>query len=257
MPRILETVNDRIESLRPHWRLIMPAGPPPYGLVIQMHGCGGNGPFQIGYGEAAAAVGTAALIVDSYPHRAISEAQAYGLVCAGLKLWGRERGGDLFAAFVWAKAQPTIDPKRIFAAGWSHGGWSLLDALAVATPQERARWTGLCDLAPEPLEGLAGVFAVYPYFGVASVARGRGLRFAGPMTAIAGTADTVVGGRSLVRALRAAPKPGAVMDITVLEGATHSFDEPEAKDPRFVFDPALAKGVQAQFAAFVGTRGGV
>ena len=252
MPRKIETLHDRIKALSPHWRLILPNGPGPFGLVIQMHGCGGNGPFQVGYGEAAAAAGAAALIVDSYPHRAITEAQAYGLVCTGMKLWGRERAGDLYAAFAWAMGEPQFDPTRIFAAGWSHGGWSVLDAMAVATPQERARWTGLSDLPREPLAGLAGAFVVYPYFGVASVARGRGLRLEAPIMTIAGTRDSVVGGHGLVRALQATPKPGAPIAVTLLQGATHSFDEPEAKDPRFIFDPALTKGVQAQYAAFVG-----
>jgi dienelactone hydrolase len=236
----IETLDERIKTLSAHWRLYAPEGEGPFALMIQMHGCGGCHAFQDDYARAAVAEGAAALVVDSYPHRNISPAKAVGMVCTGLKLWGRERAGDLYAAFAWARSQPTIDRARIFASGWSHGGWSVLDALAVASPRERERWTGLVDLPDEPLEGLAGAFVFYPYCGAASVARARGLRFSAPVHAIVAGADGVVGGRKLETALRALPKPGATLQWTFFDGASHAFDEPDTGDPRFRFNPDLA-----------------
>lgn len=243
-----ETLDERIDALARHWRLFTPEGPGPFACVVQMHGCGGCCPFQDDYARAAVAAGAAALVVDSYPHRRIKPAAALRSVCLGLRLWGRERAGDLYAALAWARTQPRIDATRLYAAGWSHGGWSVLDAAAVSTPAERGRWTRLVDLPEEPLGGLAGVLAVYPYCGLASVANARGLRVAAPVQAIAAGADSVVGGASLRTRLAALPKPGPAIDVTFFKGATHAYDQPDATDPRFKFNADLAAKTQVLFA---------
>lgn len=251
MPKI-ETLGHRIKGLAAHWRLFKPEGPGPFPLVVQMHGCGGCHPFQDGYARVANAAGVAALVVDSYPHRAISPMGAMTLVCSGMRFWGRERAGDLYAAFQWARAQPFVRPDRLFAAGWSHGGWSVLDAMARGSAAERARWTGLTDLPNNPLEGLAGAFVVYPYCGLASMARLRGVITPAPVHAIVCGADHVVGGVSLQDTLKAMKKPGDPIAISFYRGATHSFDEPEAKDPRFRYDPRLTQDAQKEYAEFLG-----
>jgi dienelactone hydrolase len=244
MPKI-ETLDERIKALSAHWRLYKPDGPGPFRLVVLMHGCGGCHPFQDEYARAAAAAGVAALVVDSYPHREIAQAQALSLVCTGLKLWGRERAGDLFAAMAWARTQSFVDRDGLFVSGWSHGGWTVLDALALCTTQRRVRWTGLIDLDKEPMAGLAGAFVFYPYFGMASIARASGLRATAPVSAIVCGRDSVVGGRSLEAALRATPKPGAPIEITYFANATHAFDEPDTGDPRFRYDPVLTRQATA------------
>lgn len=250
----IETVDDRIKALSQSWRLSLPPGPGPFPLVALMHGCGGCSAFQDGYAAAAVEAGVAALVIDSYPHRGIGEKQAFGLVCTGLKLWGRERAGDLFAALTFARRHPAIQADRLYAAGWSHGGWSLLDAMAVSSPRERARWTGLADLSAEPLDGLMSAFAVYPYCGMASVAQGRGLRWSGTVETIVCGADTVVGSSSLRDRLTRLPKPGAPLKTHWFDGATHAFDEPEASDPRFRFDQALALRARGLWQAWLRTQ---
>src|SRR5262249_47145807 len=142
----------------------------------QMHGCGGKKPFQLTWAEKAREAGWAVLVVDSYPFRNISSFQAYAFVCTGLHLWGRERAGDLYAAMEWVRRQGWADPNHIVAAGWGHGGWSILDAMAMKPGEEMASATKLSDLPAEPLQGLAGAFVVYPYVGIGSLARDNGLR---------------------------------------------------------------------------------
>ena len=44
--------------------------------------------------------------------------------------------------------QNWVDPDRIVVAGWSHGGWTIMDALALRPGREMAHFTGLT-----PLEG--------------------------------------------------------------------------------------------------------
>ena len=54
--------------------------------------------------------------------------------------------------------------------GWSHGGWTIMDALALRSGAEMARATGIEDLPAEPLEGLARTMIVYPYASLGSYA---------------------------------------------------------------------------------------
>ncbi len=142
------------------------------------------------------------------------------------------------------------------AAGWSHGGWTVLDALALAPGVEAEASTRLAGLPEEPLAGLVGAFVLYPYVGVASIARQRGLRYdASPVALVAGR-DMTVGGRSVQRALARMPTPGAPVRIEWLDAATHAFDEPDAHDLRVRFDAALTAKAQGMLAEYLAARAG-
>jgi dienelactone hydrolase len=191
------------------------------------------------------------VVVDSYAFRNISTLQAYSLVCTGLHLWGRERAGDLFAMMEWARRQDWVDARRIAVAGWSHGGWTALDAMALAPGMEAAAATRLDGLSDEPLAGLAGAFLVYPFAGPGSLARSRGLRLDVPVKALVGGQDVVVGSKSLARALERMPTPKRPIDVVLLEGATHAFDEKEARDLRVRYDPELVARAHGMYAEFL------
>jgi dienelactone hydrolase len=234
-----ETVQQRIDNLLPGADLLVPEGEGPFPVVIQLHGCGGKKSFQTGWAEVARDAGWAVIVVDSYKHRGISTLQAYATVCTGLHLWGRERAGDLFAMMQWARAQSWADPDNIAVAGWSHGGWTALDAMSLKPGAEAASATRLNGLAEEPLAGLSGAFLVYPYVGPGSIARSRGVRIDVPVRALVGSSDVIVGNQSVARTLEKMPTPKTPVDITMLQGATHAFDEKEAKDLRVRYDPEL------------------
>jgi dienelactone hydrolase len=234
-----ETLQHRIDQLLPNADLAMPDGKGPFPVAIQFHGCGGKKPFQLDWAEAAKKVGWAVLAIDSHKHRRISQLEAYATVCTGLQLWGRERAGDLYAAMEWVRRQSWADPRRIVAAGWSHGGWTVLDGLCMTPGAEMANATHLSGIPDEPLEGLVGAFLVYPFAGPGSLARSRGLRVDASPQALVGTRDVIVGGRGLARTLAKMPMPGKPMDVTILEGATHAFDEPDTHDLRTRYDPAI------------------
>lgn len=238
---VRETVQQRIAALLPGADIVMPEGEGPFPVVIQLHGCGGKKPFQAHWAEQAKTAGWAVIVVDSYRHRNISTLQAYATVCTGVRLWGRERAGDLYAMMEWARAQSWADSTRIAVAGWSHGGWTALDAMSLRPGAEMASATRLDGLGDEPLKGLIGAFLVYPYVGPGSTAWLRGISADAPVKALVGTADVVVGGASLARTLQKMKTPGAPVDITLLQGATHAFDEVEAKDLRVRYDPALTE----------------
>jgi dienelactone hydrolase len=234
-----ETVQQRIDALLPGADLVLPEGEGPFPVVIQLHGCGGKKPFQALWAQQAKAAGWAVIVVDSYRHRNISTLQAYATVCTGVRLWGRERAGDLYAMMEWTRAQTWADPARIAVAGWSHGGWTALDAMSLRSGAEMASATRLDGIGEDPLKGLIGAFVVYPYVGPGSIAWMRGLGFDAPVKALVGTSDVIVGNKSLARTLRKMLTPKTPIDVIMLEGATHAFDEVEAKDIRVRYDPEL------------------
>lgn len=239
-----EELETRVKSIAAGVTVVRPQGDGPFPAVVQLHGCGGRKPLQDRWAEVVRDAGWAAVIVDSYAHRRISDREAYATVCTGLRFRGAERAGDLFAAMEWVREQAWADASQIVVAGWSHGGWTALDAMAMEPGAEAQRLTGLTGLPEEPLAGLAGAFLVYPYASPPSLARLRGLRVEAAPFAIVGGSDVIVGGRGLGRALQRMKTPGEAIDVVVFEKATHAFDELEAKDLRVRYDAGLTKRAQ-------------
>jgi dienelactone hydrolase len=246
-----ETLDQRIGALATAWDVYKPEGEGPFPVVIQLHGCGGKKSFQGLWAEVARAAGWAALVVDSYAHRNISTLQAYATVCTGLRLWGRERAGDLYAAMEWTRRQPWADHNRIAVAGWSHGGWTALDAMCLQPGADIENATRLHGLPAEPLKGLAGAFLVYPFTGPGCLARTRGIHADVPVLGLVGTNDVIVGGRIVGRTLQRMRTPRTPIRVELLEGATHAFDEQGASDLRVRYDPALTEKAHGLYADFL------
>jgi dienelactone hydrolase len=102
-----------------------PAGAGPFPAVILLHGCGGVGANIKEWAVWLQHEGYAAFVLDSFSGRGLRR------LCGGsAALTGRMRAPDVFAAAAYLKTLPQIDPKRIAAIGYSHGGWTLLWAAA-------------------------------------------------------------------------------------------------------------------------------
>lgn len=229
-------VDDHAARLARHFTVTLPEGPGPHPVAVQFHGCGGRQPLHDTYAEAARKAGIASVIVDSFTPRGISRRAAQMTVCTGARLRGAERSADVFAALHWLEGQGWADPDRVALAGWSHGGWTVMDALAGAYPA-----TGLADGAPERLERVKAAFLVYPYAGVPSLTAGRGWGVHRPeVSAIVATGDAVVGHSRPLKALDRLSRDGLAVNVLTLEGATHAFDDPDADDPRTRYDAARA-----------------
>jgi len=232
-----ETLEQRIARLEPFYDLRRPAEPTARTpVVIMLHGCGGPRPFIEDMGDAAAEAGATAILVDSFAPRRISRIAAFATVCTGAQLQGRERAGDLYATMAWARRQPWAVPNRISVIGWSHGAWTIMDALALRTGEEMRRATGIEDLEGEPLSGLEATMIVYPYTGVGTYAGRREWRLAPRSTAIIAERDYIVG--SSRAALERQRARGTPMDIHLFENATHAFEDRDAEDPRVRYNPA-------------------
>jgi dienelactone hydrolase len=246
-----ETVDQRIARLAPHSTVRHPENATEQTpVVIMLHGCGGPRPFIDDMAKEAAAAGATAIVVDSFAPRRIGRIAAIATVCTGARLHGRERAGDLYATVAWARRQPWADPDRIGAIGWSHGGWTIMDALALRSGEEMRRATGLVDLGDEPLTGLGAAMIVYPYTGVGAYAGRRDWRIAPRSTAIVAERDYIVG--SSRAALERQRARGAPMDIVVFENATHAFEDEHAEDPRVRYNPAATARERALLREMIG-----
>ncbi|HRE42704.1 MAG TPA: prolyl oligopeptidase family serine peptidase [Terricaulis sp.] len=236
MPAAAEPLEQRINALAPHLTVTQPEGDGPFPVLFMLHGCGGPRPFLDEMTEVAVAAGAVVVNINSYGHRRIGQVRAYATVCTGAQLHGRERAGDLYAAMAWARRQAWADATRFAAIGWSHGGWTILDALSLRSGAEMARATGLEGLADEPLEGLAATMVVYPYTGVGSLVGRRPWRITPRSIAIVAENDYIVGDAR--RALEHQRGRGAPLEIDIFEGATHAFEDAQARDLRVRFHPA-------------------
>ena len=215
--------------------VLLPEGAGPFPVVVQMHGCGGVQPMQRRYAEAARTAGVAVVILDSLGPRGIGRREAQLTICSGLRLRGAERAEDLRIALDWIAAQPWADAGRLAAAGWSHGAWAVMEALAAD-------------------DGHAGVAAlklavlIYPYAGplARTASRGWGRNRPAVMACIGGR-DAVVGRLAPERAIARLQDDGIDVELIEFGDATHCFDDDQASDPRTVHRPDLAALLRARY----------
>jgi dienelactone hydrolase len=106
-----------------NYELLMPQGTGPFPAVVVMHGCDGINANTRRWAERLVGWGYAALIVDSFRSRGLSN------VCnRGAMLPASVRAGDAIAAKNYLRSLPNIAKGRIGLIGFSHGGWAALAA---------------------------------------------------------------------------------------------------------------------------------
>lgn len=239
MAALPTTVAGHAERMTPGFTVSKPFGPGPFPVALQLHGCAGAQPFQKAYAAEAVKAGFAVVIVDSFRPRGMSRMDGSLLVCTGATLRGAQRAADLYAVMHWLRGQSWADASRVVAAGWSHGGWTIMDAMAQG--DGAARMTGLRDAGPELLKGVRGTFLVYPYAAFPSLTSARGWQGARPKVfAVLGGKDAVVGVRHPQTALDRLRRDGLSVESLVFPDATHAFDDDDANDPRTRYRPDLS-----------------
>jgi dienelactone hydrolase len=241
------TLAGRAELLAGGLTVIRPAGPGPFPVALQFHGCAGSQPFQMSYAEAARKAGIAVVIVDSFRPRGMSRLDGSLFVCTGTTLRGAQRAGDVYAMLHWLKGQAWADSGKVALAGWSHGGWTIMDAFAQG--DGAARMTGLTDADPAMLKAVKAAFLVYPYASFPSLTSARGWQGQKPKVfAVLGGRDQVVGTGGPMKALNRLRADGLQVDVLTFEDATHAFDDDDANDPRTRYRADLRTQAEQYYA---------
>lgn len=215
--------------------------------VILFHGCGGVRPHLPKYAAAAAEAGCRAFVVDSYAARGWPPRLVMTLVCTGAMFRGAERTGDVIAAIRGLSARPDVDPSRIALAGWSHGGWAIMDLMTL--PLDEPGEAGLIDAAPSDLAGVRSTFLVYPYVGPLAASRSRQWLRRPRVYGVIARRDHLASVGVAKRVYEKIRGSGVRVEDWVADG-THSFDEPTSFPPMRL-DPALADETVGRFRGFL------
>jgi dienelactone hydrolase len=219
-------------------KVFKPSGPGPFPVVLILHGCGGKTPFLETYARVAVEAGWAAVVVDSLKPRGMSTLDGKLFVCTGVALQGLKRAADIFGMLAWLERQPWADARRVFLAGWSHGGWSIMDGYAIGVNAARA--TGITDADPLKLRTqVKGALLVYPYAAYPSLTSSRGWGQGPRVFSVLGGKDQVVGWKYPQKALERLKRDGLAVDTVFYSDATHAFDDDRANDPRAKYRPDL------------------
>jgi dienelactone hydrolase len=220
----MDTLEARWARLAPHTKVSGPDDAERRPLVLLFHGCGGVQGHLDAYAAEASAAGWRSAIVDSFAPRGWSRAYGLSFVCTGARFWGFERAGDVLATIHGLSRRDEVDASNIVLAGWSHGGWAIMDlmTMGLARPEE-ARVGGV---GPGMLDGVKGLFLNYPYVGLGTRAAKRDWRYAPKVMGVIAAKDHL-GAPKLHEAAYARARTGGCAVETVTIAGTHAFDQPQ------------------------------
>lgn len=239
----MDTLSERWARLEPFATFHGAKDDRPRPTVLMFHGCGGLRPHLPVYAQQAEAAGWRAVIVDSYAPRGWSRPFAMATVCSGLLLHGWQRAGDVLAAIEGVAARPDVDGSRLALAGWSHGGWSIMETMSCA--RERPGQVGVADPWNADLTRVKAACLVYPYIGVAALNRLKPWTVWPRTLVITASRDHLTTVRNANTVSAAMMRCGVPVEGWTAEG-THAFDEP-MNAPPMRYDPALAAEAHARF----------
>lgn len=247
-------------KISPYYRVARPDGPGPFPTALLFSGCDGPKDNLDRWAAMLKSIGWASIIVDSHTPRGFTDYEIWRLVCAGQLFMGSERAGDALVAIDDARRMAFVDPERMVLIGASHGGWAVMDLLALDPPRRLP--TNLArlpaDSPADPLDGVAGAILLYPYCGQANRARHGGWTRPVPTLFVLAGDDVIAPhGFCLDIAERLAAE-GLPVETLVIDGVTHGFDQKErsALSP-LVFDAeatAEAQAVARRFLDSTATR---
>ena len=243
----MDTLAQRWARLEGHVAVYGPSDGVARPAVLLFHGCGGIRPHLARYAEAAAEAGYRAFVVDSYGARGWSQAFGIAFVCTGSMFRGHERAGDVLAALWGVSQRPDVDASRVMLAGWSHGGWGVMELMAAAL--ERPGEIGLADPQDADLSGVRGAMLIYPYIGVLAPRRSSAWRRKPPTLAVIARHDHLTTVRNAERIWSAVAGSGVPVETWIAEAA-HSFDEP-LDIPPMRHDPAATLESIDRFGRFL------
>ncbi len=228
-------------KIAPFYRVMTPPGAGRFPTALLFSGCDGPKDNLERWGEALNARGWAAIIVDSHTPRGFGENELWRLVCAGQLFMGSERAGDVLVSIADARRMPFVDPGAIVLIGSSHGGWAVMDLLALDPP--RGMPTNLAALPvddPDPLAGVVGAILLYPWCGPPNLARGDGWGRMIPTLFLLSADDKIAPSEPCLEIAAELAARGVPVETKVFEDVTHAFDQQERSSlSPLEFDPEV------------------
>jgi len=179
--------------------LTEPEGAGPFPAVALLHSCLGLPANRRAIADRLAHWGYAALFVDEFTSRGLTETCAVDFP---------EAVADAYGALAFLSRRPEVDPTRVAVVGFSQGADAALSI--AATPRAGAG----------PRFRAAAAF--YP-----PCANQDGATLRIPTLIIVGDADEVTPAADCERLAAAQPAGRSQLSLVVLPGAAHEFDDPE------------------------------
>ncbi|MFT5711486.1 MAG: dienelactone hydrolase [Halioglobus sp.] len=224
------------DLLLPHLRIMQPKTAGRHPAILYFHGCGGPRESRAWRAQEAVDRGFVAIIFDSYTGREIK----WERTCNGERMPGFQRAGDVFVALDIARKMPSVDPDQLFLTGYSHGAWTILEALALGDNLPR----GLKDSPGHHLDGVRGLIAWYPYCGMAAQ-YSSGLQTHIPVLMLLAQEDRITPPQPCINFANSEQEKGYPLEWYVYPGVDHGFDLQE--DWVRVYDPEVhAQSVAAE-----------
>jgi dienelactone hydrolase len=167
---------------------------------------------------------------------------------------GPERAGDVLVSIDDARRMRFVDPDRIVLIGSSHGGWAIMDLLALDPPRRLPfNLASLpADAAADPLAGVVGTILLYPYCGPANRARRHGWRAPIPTLFLLAADDVIAPAAQCLAIAERLEARGLPVETVLFDGVTHGFDQQDRSPlSTLEFDPAATEAALAAGARFL------
>ncbi|ESQ76026.1 dienelactone hydrolase family protein [Asticcacaulis sp. AC402] len=242
----MDTLEERYALLTPDVTVYGPKDDDVRPAVILFHGCGGMREHIHTYAQAAADLGVRAYVVDSFKPRGWDRNFAVSLICTGAVMQGYERSGDVLAMLWGLKQSGRVDMTKVILAGFSHGGWAIMDLMT-----EKLDKTGAAKVKdPDSAlaDGVAGVFLVYPYINFPARSNRKPWVRAPKTFAVLAEKDHLTPIKHAGKVFDNIKAGGASVDLLTLE-ASHAFDEKENQGMVMSFsEEAMHRSMDAMIA---------
>ena len=171
--------------------------------------------------------------------------------CSGLRLRGNARAGDILAAEVLAEKHWSTDFPSVIVAGWSHGGWTVMELLSSGANARHVGNFRVEKPAPRALTPDA-VALFYPYCGLLNTTAFRKWDFKGPLLLLTAGLDNRSTPQQCTSQVTDARGGAENLEAVTYEGATHAFDESDQiPGSEFKYDAQAAARAHALFQRFV------